>query len=244
MCGRYTLAKGEGRWEFAHLRVEWKGPQRFNIAPSQFAPIIRLENGLPVVRELKWGLVPAWSKDAAGGARLANARGETVASKPSFRAAFRSRRCVVPADGYYEWQSLGRAKQPWRFVRPDGGWLMLAGLWERWSDPARPADSSALETFSLITTTPNGVAAAVHDRMPVLLADAEVEVWLNADTTPSALQDLIRPSPEDQLRVYPVSTRVGSPAHDDPGCIEPLPLVAHSPEPKKEPPVSPQGELF
>ncbi len=243
MCGRYTLAKGEGKWEFAHLRVEWKGPRRFNIAPSQFAPIIRMEHEAPVVRMLRWGLVPSWAKDAAGGARLANARGETVASKPSFRAAFRSRRCVVPADGYYEWQALGRGKQPWRFVRPDGDFFLMAGLWETWTDPG----GSELETFSLITTTPNSVAAAVHDRMPVILDGPDVDAWLIAGTSPETLQGLIRSCPEDRLMAYRVDARVGSPANDDPACIEPLPegvLTDVVLPAKKEPPVSRQGELF
>lgn len=243
MCGRYTLAKGEGKWEFAHLRVEWKGPNRFNIAPSQFAPIIRRDHGALVVRTLRWGLVPSWAKDAAGGARLANARGETVASKPSFRAAFRSRRCVVPADGYYEWQALGRRKQPWRFVRPDGEPFLMAGLWETWTDPG----GSELETFSLITTTPNAVAAAVHDRMPVILDGADVEAWLAAETSTEALQSLIRSCPEDRLKRYPVDARVGSPANDDLTCIEPLPervLTSLSEVVKNEPGVSRQGELF
>lgn len=243
MCGRYTLAKGEGKWEFAHQRVEWKGPNRFNIAPSQFAPIIRMEQGLPVVRMLRWGLVPSWAKDAADGARLANARGETVGSKPSFRAAFRSRRCVVPADGYYEWQAIGRRKQPWRFVRPDGELFLMAGLWERWTDPG----GSELETFSLITTAPNAVAAAVHDRMPVILDCADVEAWLTAETSTEALQLLIRSCPEDRLKGYPVDARVGSPSNDDPACIAPLPervLASLSEAEKKEPPVSRQGELF
>ena len=243
MCGRYTLAKGEGKWEFAHLRVEWKGPKRFNLAPSQFAPIIRMEHEVPVVRMLRWGLVPSWAKDATGGARLANARGETVASKPSFRAAFRSRRCVVPADGYYEWQALGRRKQPWRFVRPDGEPFLMAGLWETWTDPG----GSELETFSLITTTPNAVAAAVHDRMPVILDGSDVEAWLAAETSTEALQWLIRSCPEDRLKGYPVDARVGSPANDDPACIEPLPervLTSLSAPAKKAPPISRQGELF
>lgn len=243
MCGRYTLAKGEGKWEFAHFRVEWKGPNRFNIAPSQFAPIIRMEQGEPVVRTLRWGLVPSWAKDANGGARLANARGETVASKPSFRAAFRSRRCFVPADGYYEWQTLGRRKQPWRFVRPDRSAFLMAGLWESWTDPG----GSELETFSLITTTPNAVAATVHDRMPVILDGADVDAWLNDATAPEALQALIRACPEDRLTAYPVDARVGSPANDDPACIDPLPervLTSLSEAAKKEPPVSRQGELF
>ncbi len=243
MCGRYTLAKGEGRWEFAHLRVEWTGPKRFNIAPSQFAPIIRMEQGVPVVRTLRWGLVPSWSRDASDGARLANARGETVASKPSFRAAFRSRRCVVPADGYYEWQTLGRRKQPWRFVRPAGEDFLMAGLWETWTDPG----GSELETFSLITTSPNAVAVAVHDRMPVLLEGSDVGTWLEAATPADQLQGLIRSCPDDRLKVYPVHPRVGSPSQDDPGCIEALSadaLAALDVPAKKEPPVSRQGELF
>ena len=241
MCGRYTLAKGEGRWEFAHIRVEWKGPGRFNIAPSQLAPIIRFEDGKPVIRELRWGLVPSWAKDAKIGNSLANARADTVATKPSFRTAFRRRRCLVPADGYYEWQTLGALKQPWRFVRPDREPFLLAGLWETWEDAGKTGEIR--ETFSLITTEPNAVAARVHDRMPVILSGESAERWLADTASPEKLLELLRPCPESELECYRVGAGVGNPRNDGPQCIEPLPdSVAVIAPPK--PPQDPQGMLF
>ena len=221
MCGRYTLGAGKAEWEFADVRIEWQGPRRFNIAPSQRAPIVRMEAGLPVLRDLRWGLIPFWAKDAKIGNTLANARSETIATKPSFRAAFQKRRCVVFADGYYEWQSLGKLKQPWRFVRPDRQTMLLAGLWESWRNAAAPGDP--LETFTLITTEPNAVASAVHDRMPVILSGDAVNHWLAETTTPESLTALMRPCPDSDLQRYAVSPLVGNPRNDIPQCIEPLP---------------------
>ncbi len=221
MCGRYTLSAGKASWAFAEVRIEWRGQRLFNIAPSQRAPIVRMEAERPVVRDLRWGLVPFWAKDAKIGNTLANARSETIATKPSFRAAFQKRRCVVFADGYYEWQSLGKLKQPWRFVRPDRQTMLLAGLWESWRDPAGPGDP--LETFTLITTGPNAVASAVHDRMPVILTGSAVNCWLDETATAEALARLMRPCPDADLQRYAVSPLVGNPRNDIPQCIEPLP---------------------
>ncbi len=223
MCGRYTLAKGKGEWAFAHVRIEWKGAPRYNIAPSQRAPIIRLEQGLPVVRELRWGLVPSWAKDAKIGNSLVNARAETVAEKPSFRSAFKRRRCLVPADGFYEWQQLGKLKQPWRFVRPDDRPFVFAGLWESWRDPSEPG-AEPLESFTVITTEPNAVAAPVHDRMPVILDGESIRRWLDKETSPDSLAALLRPCPDADLTRYTVSPLVGSPKNDLPQCIAPLPV--------------------
>lgn len=149
-------------------------------APSQRAPVIRLEHGLPVITELRWCLVPSWAKDEKIAYSLINARSETVAEKPAFRSAFKKRRCLIPADGFYEWQALGaKLKQPWRFVRPDRQPFPFAGLWEHWRHPD-DANAEPLETFTLLTTTPNGVAALVHDRMPVILDGEARNQWLDA----------------------------------------------------------------
>ena len=221
MCGRYTLAKGKVETELRDVRIEWRGPPRYNVAPSQRAPVIRLEQGLPVVRELRWGLVPAWAKDPKVGYSLVNARSETVAEKPSFRSAFKKRRCLVPADGFYEWQQLGKLKQPWRFVRPDHEPFLFAGLWESWRDPADPS-AAPLESFTIITTEPNAVAAPVHDRMPVILDGEAIRKWLAEDTSTETLVSLLRPCPDADLTRYPVAALVGSPKNDVPQCIVPL----------------------
>ncbi len=213
MCGRYTLAEGQADWEFADLRIEWKGPRRYNIAPSQRAPVIRLEHGLPVVAELRWGLVPSWAKDVKIGYQCINARSETAAEKPAFRSAFKKRRCLVPADGFYEWQALGKLKQPWRFARPDRRAFVFAGLWESWRDPAQPPEAEPLETFTIITTEPN----------PVILEGDGVRQWLAEASTSEQLRGLLRPCAESSLTRYPVAALVGSPKNDTPQCIEPLP---------------------
>ncbi len=220
MCGRYTLAKGQGEWEFADIRIEWKGSPRYNIAPSQRAPVIRLEHGLPVVQELRWGLVPSWAKDIKIGYSLINARSETVATKPSFRSAFKKQRCLVPADGFYEWQQVGKLKQPWRFVQPDYRPFVFAGLWESWRDPAN--DAQPLESFTVLTTEPNAVTAPVHDRMPVILEGEAIRKWLAPDTASEVLATLLKPCPASSLTRYAVAALVGSPKNDVPQCIEPL----------------------
>ncbi len=194
---------------------------RYNIAPSTAVPAIRAkpEGGREVAR-LQWGLVPSWSKEASGGARLANARAEGIAGKPSFRTAFRQRRCVVPASGFYEWQTIGRLKHPWFFDLSDGSPLLFAGLWERWRGP----DGAELETCALITTTPNAVVRPLHDRMPVILRGAAIATWLDPVVTePAALEPLLAPLPDDALKSTPVSTRVSHVRNEGPECVEPVP---------------------
>ncbi len=217
MCGRYTLAPGQGDWEFADVRVQWDGKPRYNIAPSQRAPVIITERGVPVLTEMQWGLVPSWATDPKIAFSLVNARSESAATKPAFRAAFRYRRCLVPADGFYEWQTIGKKKQPWRFVRPDRGLFAFAGLWEARSAPGRP--NEVLHTFSLMTTTPNIVTEPVHDRMPVILEESGVRPWLEESTSLEVLQSLLHPYPAELLTRYPVSALVGNPKNDGMECI-------------------------
>jgi putative SOS response-associated peptidase YedK len=221
MCGRYSLGQKPDFVELCDVAVELKGfKPRYNIAPTQRVPIVRLEDGHLAVTEARWGLVPSWANDPAIGSRMINARSETVAEKPSFRSAFKSRRCVVPADGFYEWQKVGKGRQPWRFVKPDRKPFLFAGLWERW----RPDESSDwLVTFTIITTTPNHVAETIHDRMPVILDKSGAAAWLKEKTDPAALKELLAPCPDDRLERYPVGPAVGSPANDTPAIIEPLP---------------------
>ena len=200
---------------------------RFNIAPTQMVPIVRDVPGRPLqimretdgTRELvtaHWGLIPAWARDAAIGSKMINARAESVAEKPAFRAAFRARRCIVPASGFYEWRRRGSGpKQPYLIRRKDGAPMGFAGLWESWTDPQT---GEVTTTCTIITCAPNALMAELHDRMPVILDPAEYGAWL--DPAQGGLE-LLRPCPEDWLEAMPVSTRVNSPRNDDASIIQP-----------------------
>jgi putative SOS response-associated peptidase YedK len=161
--------------------------------------------------------VPFWAKDPKIGNRMINARGETVAAKPAFRAALRKRRCLIVADGFYEWQKLAGGKQPWFIAQASGEPFAMAGLWESW----RPAEDAApLETCTIITTAANDMMRPLHDRMPAILDGAAVERWLDPAAEPASLEPLLAPAPDGLLHAVPVSRRVNSPANDDPGLIE------------------------
>jgi putative SOS response-associated peptidase YedK len=198
---------------------------RYNVAPGQPVLAVRVEPGgpaaggrMPVM--LQWGLVPSWSKDPAIGNRLINARSETAAEKPSFRAAWKRRRCLLPADAYYEWRKAakGQPRQPFAFGLREGRPMGLAGLWEHWEG----GDGSVLETCSILTTTPNAPAAKVHDRMPVILDPADYERWLDPENKDAAgLADLARPYDADAMHSWPVGTQVNNPRHDAADCLEP-----------------------
>jgi putative SOS response-associated peptidase YedK len=220
MCGRYFLTT-PGDVLAAELGLE-SAPElepRYNIAPSQQVPIVRAGGGRRELAQVRWGLIPGWAKDPAIGNRMINARGETLAEKPSFRDAFRKRRCLIPADGFYEWKKLPAGKQPFVLRRRGGGPIAFAGLWSSWKDPET---GEPVETCAIVTTTPNELAATVHDRMPVLLASDARSTWLAPDAPPDVLTALLVPSPAADLAAYPVSRRVNSPDNDDPSCIAPL----------------------
>ncbi|MCU0290522.1 MAG: SOS response-associated peptidase [Thermoanaerobaculaceae bacterium] len=215
MCGRFTLASpGNIVAEVFGLDEEPLVSPRFNIAPTQDVTVVRTPAGRRQAGTLQWGLVPSWAKDEAIGSKLINARAETVAEKPAFRAALRARRCLVLADGFYEWQPAGGRKQPWYFRAADGRPFAFAGLWERW----QPAAGEAVESCTIITTEANDLVRPVHERMPVILPLDVLDRWLGGGST-DALQALLRPAPEGFLEAYPVSLRVNSPSNDDPGCI-------------------------
>ncbi len=219
MCGRYSLTTpGDVLAEiFALSEVPNLSP-RWNIAPTQSVPVIRSDAHGRRVDALRWGLVPSWAKDLSIGSRMINARSETVASKPSFRHAFRRRRALVPADGFYEWQKTEDGKVPTRIQRRDGGPLALAGLWERWS----VGDGEPVLTFTILTTSPNATLRPIHDRMPVVLAARDWAQWLDADVqNPAALLPLLVPCPDGDLETFPVSRHVNSPRNDDPECALP-----------------------
>jgi putative SOS response-associated peptidase YedK len=226
MCGRHRLSRRKQIIEehFDSVSGEEDWSPRYNVAPTQPVPIIRQHPKEPR-RELslvRWGLIPSWAKDASGSARMINARSETAATLPAFRDAFRARRCIVPADGFYEWHRVGKTKQPFCFEVNGGELFAFAGLWERWKD----VDSKPLETCSILTTTPNAVTSNVHDRMPVILDPSSYDVWLDpgfADV--AAVAELLRPCDARRMRSYPVSARVNSVVNDDADCCVPVELA-------------------
>ena len=174
------------------------------------------EGGRREIALLRWGLIPSWAKDEKFGARCINARAETVAEAPSFRAAFKARRCLIPADGFYEWQKVDEAKQPHRITMGNGGPFSFAGLWERWTKGPEP-----IETFTIVTGAPNELVRPIHDRMPVILDPADYDAWLEA-RDPAIPSALLRPFPTERMRTYPVSTRVNSTRNDDPELVAPI----------------------
>lgn len=221
MCGRYSLttAPEAMRRLFATTGALPNYPARFNIAPTQTAPVVRLDAaGSRELALLRWGLVPSWSKGMDRRFSMINARAETVATKPAYRGPFRDRRCLVPADGFYEWKSEGGAKQPYRFTLKDGGLFAFAGLWDRWQDPT----GGTVESYTIIVTTANELVRAVHDRMPVILDSAARDRWLDPQAKPAELTGLLKALPVETMTSTRVSRRVNSPANDDAACIEPI----------------------
>ena len=219
MCGRYFLTTpGEVLADIFEAGSAPELSPRYNIAPTQTVPIVRL--GASGARELalaSWGLVPVWAKEKAIGNKLINARAETLAEKPSFRDAFKKRRCLLPADGYFEWKREGTVKQPYAFRASDGRPLALAGLWSFWKDPAT---GEPLESCAIVTTSPNELAATVHDRMPVILAPESFGKWLGAAPPSPDFAALFEPYPAERMLAYPVSRAVNSPANDRPELLE------------------------
>jgi putative SOS response-associated peptidase YedK len=226
MCGRFTLrtpATVLTQQLLLDLGVEetpvdWE--PRYNIAPTQSVAAVReVEKGLRQFDLLRWGLIPSWAKDPSIGNRTINARAETVAEKPSFRSAFRRRRCLVLADGYFEWRKEGAKKQPYYIRLQDERPFAFAGLWERWT-PGDP--ESTLETCTLITTDANELTREIHDRMPVILSPADYAQWLDPGLDDAKrLLPLLRPFETGPMIATPVSTRVNNPKHDAPDCVEP-----------------------
>jgi putative SOS response-associated peptidase YedK len=213
MCSRYFLdADGNVIAYTFSVPVHDRIRKRFNIAPTQEAPVVRTaESGAREVAMLRWGLVPSWARDLSIGNRMINARSETAAEKPSFRQALRKRRCLVPASGFYEWTGEPGHKIPHAITVADQPVFAFAGLWECWHDKANP-DAPPVETFTLLTTSANRALAAVHDRMPVILAAGDHENWLHA--RPEEAAQLLRPYADDAIRERVVSTRVNNPRNE------------------------------
>lgn len=220
VCGRYVLADPESVFAdlFGLVPPSSVGP-RYNIAPSQAVPAVRLDRtaGEPRAALLRWGLIPHWADDPEIGNRLINARSETADRKPSFRDAFRRRRCVLPADGFFEWRTMNGAKQPWLVRMKNGSGFALGGLWDAWSGPG----GEVVESCTILTTEPNDVVAPLHGRMPVIVPRERFDVWLGGEGEKvPPLRTVLAPYPADEMEAYPVSRRVNTPANDDPGCIE------------------------
>lgn len=220
MCGRFVQATpGEVIAEVFGLPEVPRLAPRYNLAPTQNAAVVRPEESGRKLVLCRWGLIPSWAKDETLGNRLINARAETLSEKPAFRRALASRRCVIPATGFYEWKREGTTKTPY-FVRLASGLPMgLAGLWERWQPPEGPV----VESFAIVTTEANRFMAGIHDRMPAILLPEALALWLDPELRDSArLQKLLAPAPEGWLEAYPVSRKVNSPAYDAPDCLEPV----------------------
>lgn len=222
MCGRFTLiAPGEAVAELFDLSEAPELAPRYNIAPTQPVAAVRYnrDKGKREFTHFHWGLIPSWAKDPAIGSRMINARSETAAEKPSFRAAFKYRRCLVPTDGFYEWWKVDGGKQPVRIHMKDERPFAIAGLWEHWQSP----DGSEIESCTLLTTGPNDLLKPIHNRMPVILAKEDFDLWLDPGAQhPGEVQPLLRPFTSDKMTFYPVSTHVNNPRNEDPTCIAPL----------------------
>ena len=222
MCGRFTLTAPD-----QDLAVQFNLPSipslepRYNIAPTQPVAAVRetQDGSGRELAMLRWGLIPFWAKDPGIGSRMINARSETVAEKPAFRTAFRRRRCLVLADGFYEWQRQNGSKLPHYVRMQTGGPFAIAGLWERWEGQ----DAEVIQSCTLLTTEPNALIRPIHDRMPVILRPDDYDLWLDREVDqPEVLQPLLHAFAAELMDAYPVSRLVNSPRNDEPQCIEPL----------------------
>ena len=233
MCGRYRLSR---RKQLVEEYFDASGDDdwspRYNIAPTQPVPVIRQHPKEPnrLLSLARWGLIPSWAKDMSGAAGMINARSETAATKSAFRESMKFRRCLVPADGFYEWLRTGKTKQPFCFEVNDGELFAFAGFWDRWRDP----NGQWIKSCSILTTPPNVVTAAVHDRMPAILRKDDYDLWLDPEMTNiSTLSDLLKPFDARSMRSYAVNSRVNQVQNDDPECSAPVALES-----------APQGRLF
>jgi putative SOS response-associated peptidase YedK len=244
MCGRFGQ-KASSAELAAAFEAAWRCPEpelpRFNIAPTQHAPVLLSDAGRRVLDVFRWGLIPSWAKDAAIGNKMINARAEGVAEKPAYRAAFQRRRCLVPASGFFEWQKVpgAKSKVPHWIYPADGEPMTFAGLWEIWR-PAR--DAEPVLTFTILTTNPSADVSGIHDRMPVIVARGDRDLWLDPEAPAADVAALLRSAPDGTLRMHAVSTAVNRPAFDGPQLI--APEMETAPPPRPEPEVEPQAELF
>jgi putative SOS response-associated peptidase YedK len=235
MCGRFTLTKDFEQMmaEYPSFSVLQKLAARYNVAPSQ--PVITVTAEHPTKMDLtQWGLVPSWAEDPSIGYRMINARAETLTQKPAWRRLFRRKRCILFADGFYEWKTFAgmKIKQPMYFRMKSGRAFAFAGLYDEWHDK----EGGFLITSTIITTTPNQLVQPVHDRMPAILPDRLIATWLDAECDRTdELQAMLVPFPSREMEVHPVSNKVNRPAYDEPDCITPVESLRAPPS---------QGELF
>jgi putative SOS response-associated peptidase YedK len=225
MCGRFRLSRDEKEIA-AHFDIteviEWT--PRYNIAPTQQIPTVR-QNPVEPRREfttMRWGLIPYWAKDASMGFSTFNAQSESAADKPAFREPMKKRRCLIPGDGFYEWQKLGpKEKQPYNFGLVDDGLFAFAGLWDRWRNP----EGETIETCTILTTQPNALVTGIHNRMPVILKPEDYELWLDPGVNDAErVTELLKPLDAGLMRKYPVSARVGQVKNEDAECAKEIEL--------------------
>ena len=245
MCGRYAITSApEAIRRLFGYDEQPNFPPRYNVAPTQPVPIVRMIEGRRQFALVRWGLIPAWVKDPRGFSLLINARGESLEEKPAFRAALRYRRCLFPADGFYDWRREGERARPYYVRRRAGGAMAFAGLWENWMGP----NGEEMETAAIVTTRANRMLATVHPRMPAIVPPEAFDLWLDSrsvDATTAAA--LIAPAPEDMLEMHEVSPTVNSAANDTAGLIEPVTAEATAAAgvlKRKPKPDSQQGSLF
>ena len=220
MCGRYSYSKPNDIIErFGLGQLEFEFGPRYNIAPSQQVPVVIHQNGCKRLLMFRWGLIPYWAKEESIGNKLINARAETLEEKPSFRRSFKQRRCLVLADGFYEWRKEGRVRKPYRITLQDGSSFAFAGLWDSWLSPT----GQTINSCAIITTTPNKLMEPIHNRMPVILPQDMESVWLGGDVTSSReVKGLLTPFPAERMVAYEVSTLVNSPRNEGPECVVPV----------------------
>jgi putative SOS response-associated peptidase YedK len=215
MCGRYRLSRKDRFAEYFEVNPFDDFEPRYNIAPTQDVTVVRQEDDTRVLSKMRWGLIPSWAKDNSMSASLINARSETVLEKPAFADAFRSRRCLIPADGFYEWKRSGKTKQPFHFGMSDESLFAFAGIWDRWRSPA----GEVIESCSILTTTPNNLLNDIHNRMPVILPRERYTKWLTAsDIEADKLRMWLVPYDAIGMKRHPVSTLVNKPENDVPEC--------------------------
>ncbi len=235
MCGRYTITSApEAIRALFRYEEQPNFPPRYNVAPTQPIPIVRLHEGKRQFALVRWGLLPSWVKDPKTFTLLINARGESVIDKPAFRAAMKRRRCLIPADGFYEWKAVGGRKQPYYVRQTSGAPMAFAGLWECWTGP----NGEEMETAAIVTTNANRLLTPIHARMPVIVQPEAFDLWLNcADVDATTAAALIAPAPDNLLESYEVSTAVNRTANDNPKLVErlaatPVPAPASKPAPR------------
>jgi len=222
MCGRYTITVTMEELMLRYLADEPAVPfhlPRYNVAPTQLVPAVVSDGQRNRLGLLRWGLIPPWAKDERDGAKMINARAETLKERPAFRDAFRRKRCLIPADGFYEWKTMpGGGKQPYRIILRGGRLFSMAGLYETWIAP----DGRKIGSFAIVTTAPNPLMAEIHNRMPVILRPEDEALWLDRTVQDTeALEKLLVPYPAEEMDAYEVDKRVGNPAFDDPACLAP-----------------------